>query len=374
MEFLGGLLALVVVLAQPVLLVGLIKPSWIKLPNRKRVLGWWLASFVGLGVAGAMLPTPEKTEANKYKVADVDTSQVEQKPVEEDQSARKEAEQAKLEAAKLKEEVERLKSEAEQAKAKAETEKLKVEAEQKASQAVAAMAAVQLPDTEKKEQPVNPQCKLEGKVISIADGDTVTVLDANKEQHKIRFAGVDAPESAQPYGNAAKKYLSSLIGSKDVCVEWDKNDKYNRKVGVIRLDGKDINYEMVKAGYAWHYKKYQEEQKPEDRTLYSDAQDKAKSDVIGLWSEPDPIEPDAWRAGERPQKAEVKKPISVEPVAQKLVGTAGDTGFSCGGKRFCKDMNSCAEACSYLNECGLGRLDKDKDGIPCESLCGGGCP
>lgn len=397
MELFGGLLALVIVLAQPVLLAGLIKPSWIKLPSRKRVLVWWLASFVSLGIVGAMLPAPEKTEPNHISavpstevsppvkssisptIVDVDTSQVEQNSADENQSARNEAEQAKAETEQLKKEVERLSAEVKIATAEAEKLKLgaaqtKAESEQKASQAGVAMTADQLPDTEKQNQPASPQCKLDGKVISVADGDTVTILDANKEKHKIRLAGIDAPESAQPYGNAAKKHLSSLIGSKSVCVDWYKHDKYNRKIGVILLNDQDINYEMVKAGYAWHFKKYEKEQKPEDRVLYSDAQNTARSDVIGLWSEPNPIEPDAWRAGERSKKPEVGRMAPVEPMTQKVVGLTGGSSFGCGSKRFCKDMDSCEEACFYLKECGLGRLDKDKDGVPCESLCGRRCP
>ena len=72
---------------------------------------------------------------------------------------------------------------------------------------------------------VNPDCRLSGKVIKVADGDTVTVLDSDREQHKIRFAGIDAPERGQPYGTAAKKFLSKIIHKKQVCVQWYKKDK-----------------------------------------------------------------------------------------------------------------------------------------------------
>lgn len=223
--------------------------------------------------------------------------------------------------------------------------------------------------TDSKQEPAAPaeevedSCKLRGKVIKIADGDTVTILDKDKAKHKIRLAGIDAPESKQPYGKSAKKYLSKMVGKKEICVEWYKHDKYKRKVGNLFVDDLDVNFEMVKAGYAWHYKKFQKEQSEEDQKRYAEEETKAKLAVIGLWSEPDPIAPWDWRDGVRPKKKEEEKP---KPKVKKA-----SSEFSCGGKRFCKHMNSCAEARFYLNECGLGRLDRDKDGIPCEKLCGG---
>jgi endonuclease YncB( thermonuclease family) len=74
---------------------------------------------------------------------------------------------------------------------------------------------------------------IEGKVVSVADGDTITVLDSNKEQHRIRLAGIDAPEKGQPFGNASKKRLSELVGGKEVRVEFEKYDRYGRVVGKV---------------------------------------------------------------------------------------------------------------------------------------------
>ena len=211
----------------------------------------------------------------------------------------------------------------------------------------------------------NSECILPGKVIRVVDGDTVHVLDAKKESHNIRMAGIDAPERGQPYSKAATKYLKKLVEGKQVCVEWYKKDRYRRLVGVVFYNNKDINYEMVKNGYAWHFKKYQREQKPSDRTLYAEAETNSRLRVIGLWQEPDPIKPDDWRAGKRATK---KKPIiRTAPTTQ-----AQATSFSCSGKRFCRHMTSCSEAQFYLSQCRISRLDRDKDGIPCESICGGG--
>jgi len=140
---------------------------------------------------------------------------------------------------------------------------------------------------------------LTGRVVRIADGDTVTVLDATNTQHRIRLQGIDAPESHQAFGTQSKKNLSDMIFDKDVTVVYDKTDQYGRLVGKILLDGKDINLEQVKAGMAWHYKEYEREQSPNDRELYAHAEDEARSARRGLWVEANPIEPAEFRRDER---------------------------------------------------------------------------
>ncbi len=96
---------------------------------------------------------------------------------------------------------------------------------------------------------------LTGKVVKITDGDTLYVLDANYEQHKIPLAGIDAPERKQAYGLASRKHLASMVAGKQVTVEYQKRDRYGRIVGKVLLDGIDVCLEQVKAGFAWHYKK-----------------------------------------------------------------------------------------------------------------------
>ena len=98
--------------------------------------------------------------------------------------------------------------------------------------------------------------ELRGKVVSIADGDTITVLDAQKVQHKIRFQGIDAPEKRQAFGTRSKEALSEKIGDKDVLVIWKEKDRYDRILGDVYLGKRHINLEMVQEGMAWHYKQY----------------------------------------------------------------------------------------------------------------------
>jgi endonuclease YncB( thermonuclease family) len=90
-----------------------------------------------------------------------------------------------------------------------------------------------------------------GHVVAISDGDTITVLDSNKTQHKVRLAGIDAPEKAQPFGQASKKHLSDLVFNKDVTLDCSKTDKYRREVCVVMVNGKDANQAQVASGMAW---------------------------------------------------------------------------------------------------------------------------
>jgi endonuclease YncB( thermonuclease family) len=138
-----------------------------------------------------------------------------------------------------------------------------------------------------------------GRVVGITDGDTVTVLDSDNVQHKVRLSGIDAPEKKQDFGNRSKESLSELVFSKLVSVETGKQDRYGREVGKIVVDGVDANLRQVQRGFAWHYKAYMREQSLEDKMLYSDAEDDAKAEKLGLWRDKDPIAPWAWRKGKR---------------------------------------------------------------------------
>ena len=136
---------------------------------------------------------------------------------------------------------------------------------------------------------------LTGRVVSVADGDTITVLDSSETQHRIRLEGIDAPELHQAFGSRSKQNLSELVYGKDVTVVYYKTDQYGRLVGKILLDGRDINLEQVRAGMAWHYKQYESEQSPADRELYAKAEDEARAAHRGLWIDPNPVEPSEFR-------------------------------------------------------------------------------
>lgn len=137
---------------------------------------------------------------------------------------------------------------------------------------------------------------IEGRVVKVSDGDTITVLDKDNRQHKIRFQGIDAPESKQDFGQVSKDNLATMIFGKQVKVVSSKTDKYGRTVGKVLLEGRDINIEQIKAGLAWHYKTYEKEQPPEDRVTYAAAEQEARAARRGLWQDPNPTPPGEWRA------------------------------------------------------------------------------
>jgi endonuclease YncB( thermonuclease family) len=136
---------------------------------------------------------------------------------------------------------------------------------------------------------------IDGRVVGVSDGDTITVLDNSKKQHKIRLSGIDAPESKQPFGQASKRHLSNLIFNRNVTLYCGKTDKYKRQVCVVMVNGQDANLAQVKAGMAWWYRAYAKEQIPEHRAQYQAAEMDAQLQRIGLWQDNAPVPPWEWR-------------------------------------------------------------------------------
>lgn len=130
-----------------------------------------------------------------------------------------------------------------------------------------------------------------GRVVGVADGDTITVLDLNHTQHKIRLAGIDAPEKKQAFGNVSKRSLSDLVYGKQVQVDWQKQDRYGRTVGKVLIDGIDVNLEQINRGMAWFYRKYQNELILDDRLAYLHAEEYAQAKKMGLWADLEPTAP-----------------------------------------------------------------------------------
>ena len=106
---------------------------------------------------------------------------------------------------------------------------------------------------------------LTGRTVRVTDGDTIVILSEGNVQHKIRLQGIEAPERGQAYGTKSKQHLSDLVAGRFVVVEYDKRDRYRRIVGKVLVSVEDASLEQIAAGYAWHYKKYQDEQTGTDR-------------------------------------------------------------------------------------------------------------
>jgi endonuclease YncB( thermonuclease family) len=150
---------------------------------------------------------------------------------------------------------------------------------------------------------------LKGSVVGVSDGDTITVLGANHEQHKIRVAGIDAPKKTQPFGQRSKGSMSTLVFGKDVDVQWSKRDRYQRIVGKVLVtdptcEGQcpktlDAGLAPLATGLAWWYRKYAKEQSAKDAQRYQFAEQEARSHDAGLWSDGQPMPPWDWRKAAR---------------------------------------------------------------------------
>ena len=132
--------------------------------------------------------------------------------------------------------------------------------------------------------------EITGRVIGVSDGDTITVLDdMDQGKFRIRLDKIDAPEKKQAFGNKSRQFLSSLIWGKKVSVRFKAVDRYGRIVGVIYLDGTEINLVMVQNGCAWHYGYF-------DKTpSYIEAEKQARTEKKGLWQVTNPVNPYNFR-------------------------------------------------------------------------------
>lgn len=140
---------------------------------------------------------------------------------------------------------------------------------------------------------------LTGRVIGIADGDTLTILDARFVQHKVRLSGIDAPEKTQPFGTVSRQHLALLTFGRQVTVVTAKKDRYKRTVGKVLVGGIDANLAQVEVGLAWHYREYAREQSPEDRRAYAEAEETARARLAGLWRDEHPVAPWKYRKTRR---------------------------------------------------------------------------
>lgn len=198
-----------------------------------------------------------------------------------------------------------------------------------------------------------------GRVVGVHDGDTVTVLDAGNRQFKIRLNQIDAPELRQDFGQASKQSLSDQVFGKQVRIEVTDTDKYGRTVGTVWIGGTDANLEQVKRGMAWAYRKYLKD------PAYITAEEAAKRARLGLWSRPDAIPPWEFRHGSKTAAT----PAPAGNSSRQALASPASGHATCGTKRFCKEMTSCEEARFFLKTCGIQTLDRDGDGVACESLC-----
>ena len=121
-------------------------------------------------------------------------------------------------------------------------------------------------------------------------------MDRSFVEHKIRLSGsIDAPEKKQAFGQRAKATLSANAYGLPAEADCRKIDRYGRDICVVRLNGRDVGLEQIRAGMAWWYRKYAHDQTSQEQRDYEDAEEQAKSAKRGLWTDKEPIPPWEWR-------------------------------------------------------------------------------
>lgn len=183
------------------------------------------------------------------------------------------------------------------------------------------------------------------RVISIKDGDTIELLKDGKPL-RVRLYGVDAPEKNQNFGTRARQFTSELVFGQAVQLQVKDTDRYGRTVGIIYLpDGRSLNKELVRAGFAWHYKAYSKD--PALAALEIEAREARR----GLWVDPSPTAP--WdfrktrRSGRKPLPASDRQETKLKSVTTS--DQSGQQVFLCdskGATTFHRDQD-----CRHLKNC-----------------------
>lgn len=256
-------------------------------------------------------------------------------------------------------------------------QKNEVKSERSASQApVETVAAPELvkEDASNANQSDDAQKKLYP-VKKVVDGDTIQVTIDGKDE-VLRLIGINTPETVDPrtpvqcFGIEASNKAKEALTGKNVGLEADETqserDKYGRLLRYVYLeDGTNFNKMMIEEGYAYEYTygtpyKYQAD--------FKTAQQQAKDAKRGLWAE-DTCNGELTKSTTNTVKTTTTTQVTTQTPTKTETPTQSSGSFACTGKHLCGQMASCQEAYFYLNTCGVGSLDRDKDGIPCETLC-----
>lgn len=192
----------------------------------------------------------------------------------------------------------------------------------------------------------------DGRVVAVHDGDTLTVL-LRGERVSVRLDEIDAPELGQAHGRESRNALARLCYGRRAAVREQGRDKYGRVLARVECDGIDANAEQVRRGYAWFYRQYGHD------PLLRDLETAARGRRVGLWAGAAPVPPWEFRHANAGRGGS-----GFGSFVDKVFG-----GGRCGQKKTCGEMKNCEEAKFYLRYCGLKQLDRNRDGVPCESLC-----
>ncbi|MEX1027411.1 MAG: thermonuclease family protein, partial [Candidatus Paceibacterota bacterium] len=181
---------------------------------------------------------------------------------------------------------------------------------------------------------------------------TLKIDDLYGEPWTIRLEGIDTPESNQPYGLDATMVLRRKVINKVCQIEWKKQDRYQRTLGHVYVDGQYVNQKLVAEGWAWHYKKYSTDQR------LADAETAARNAKLGLWKEPQQIAPWDWRNGVRIETAKPVDAPSIRSTDTEVYITKTGSQYHRGGCQYLSKSKipiplsraqSAYDACSKCN-------------------------
>jgi len=184
--------------------------------------------------------------------------------------------------------------------------------------------------------------RLIGKVIGVTDGDTIKVL-VDRKPVTVRLEGIDAPESKQSFGTRSKQALSKIVFGKTVVVNKTSEDRYGRTLGTIMLGRTDINAKMIEDGWAWHFKKYNKDER------LAKLEQEARSAKRGLWADPNALAPWDYRARQRSKNND-------QPATMFWLNTSSNVRHN--------------QNCEYFKNTKRGRICGPNDGKRC-GICGG---
>ena len=144
------------------------------------------------------------------------------------------------------------------------------------------------------------EAPFQARVQHLSDGDSFVVRTEDGRRVTVRLSAIDAPEKTQPYGDVSRRSLLALVEGKSLTIIPIKRDPYGRTVARVLVGEIDIGLAQVRAGMAWHYKRYESEQTPRERRDYANAEQRARDSSLGLWAQPEPVPP--WRFREQQRR------------------------------------------------------------------------
>jgi len=208
-----------------------------------------------------------------------------------------------------------------------------------------------VPAVSTRAEPDDESDLIEGQVVTIEDGDTISVMTKERVLHRVRLQAIDAPDDRQPYFEKSRKSLSNLLLRKTVRAVYHSKDSSGRLIATVYQNGRDVGLIQIESGLAWHYKRFSYEQTASARKSYADAQSIAVADRRGLWDDKSPIPPWVFRGDTFSVQSAVPVNLANRPPVQNgerkyLLGPRGGCYYvsESGAKVYVKDKTLCGSA------------------------------